>query len=205
MEYFDIVDEDGNPTGGIVSREKAHKEGIPHRTSHVWIVRETEKGYDILLQKRSPGKDSYPGMYDTSSAGHISSGDEPAESAVRELREELGIRAEPSRLEYIGKFHRIYSETFHGSLFKDHEISFVFLFHGAVDTEQISLQEDEVEEVRWFDLESVRNEIQRSRERFCVPQESLDLLRKHLCRKTRINRRPETKASCGKQEGEYTE
>ncbi len=62
MEYFDIVDEDGKPTGAVVSRETAHEEGIPHRTSHVWIVRENEKGYDILMQKRSLNKDSFPGM-----------------------------------------------------------------------------------------------------------------------------------------------
>ena len=90
MEYFDIVDEDGKPTGAVVSRETAHEEGIPHRTSHVWIVRKTEKGYDILMQKRSLNKDSFPGMYDTSSAGHIRAGDKPVASAIRELEEELG-------------------------------------------------------------------------------------------------------------------
>ena len=35
MEYFDIVDENGNPTGEIVSRDEAHDKGIRHRTAHV--------------------------------------------------------------------------------------------------------------------------------------------------------------------------
>ena len=75
MKYYDIVDENGLPTGKTVSREEAHQMGIPHRTSHVWIFRLSETGYDILLQKRSEEKDSFPGIFDTSSAGHIPAGD----------------------------------------------------------------------------------------------------------------------------------
>lgn len=57
MELFDIVDENGLPTGKTVPRDIAHRDGILHRTAHVWIVRPTMKGYDILLQKRSLKKD----------------------------------------------------------------------------------------------------------------------------------------------------
>ena len=39
MELLDIVDEKGNPTGETVPREVAHREGIRHRTAHVWIFR----------------------------------------------------------------------------------------------------------------------------------------------------------------------
>lgn len=104
MEYFDIVDEHGMPTGKTVSRKTAHEEGILHRTAHVWIIRPTAKGYDILLQKRSMEKDSFPGLYDTSSAGHILAGVEPLPSALRELKEELGIDADPQQLMYAGSF-----------------------------------------------------------------------------------------------------
>ena len=61
MELFDVIDSKGNPTGQIVSREKAHAEGIPHRTAHIWIIREKEGRVQILLQKRSQNKDSFPG------------------------------------------------------------------------------------------------------------------------------------------------
>ena len=67
METLDIVDENGIPTGETIPRETAHREGILHRTAHVWVVRPSEKGYDILLQKRSMEKESFPGLYDTSS------------------------------------------------------------------------------------------------------------------------------------------
>lgn len=100
MELFDVIDSKGNPAGQIVSREKAHAEGIPHRTAHIWIIRKKEGKVQILLQKRSQNKDSFPGKFDTSSAGHIQAGDEPLESALRELKEELGISATPEQLHF---------------------------------------------------------------------------------------------------------
>ena len=102
MEYIDIVDEQGNPTGEKVERSIAHSQGIRHRTAHIWIIREKEGRVQILLQKRSQNKDSFPGKFDTSSAGHIQAGDEPLESALRELKEELGISAVPEQLHFAG-------------------------------------------------------------------------------------------------------
>ena len=75
MEIFDITDDNGFPTGETVSRSDAHDNGIPHRTAHIWIVRKEVDKYQVLLQKRSAEKESFPGMYDTSSAGHIQAGD----------------------------------------------------------------------------------------------------------------------------------
>ncbi len=71
MELLDVVDKNGNPTGETVSRDVAHAKGIPHRTSHVWLVRMKDDRLQILLQKRSDNKDSYPSCYYISSAGHI--------------------------------------------------------------------------------------------------------------------------------------
>ncbi len=90
MEIFDIVDEKGIPTGETIERTQAHEKGVRHRTAHIWIVREQDGKAQLLLQKRSAEKDSFPGRFDTSSAGHIQAGDEPEESAIRELHEELG-------------------------------------------------------------------------------------------------------------------
>ena len=91
-EILDIVDRDGNPTGETVSRTIAHRDGIRHRTAHVWLLRHGLSGEtEILLQKRCADKDSFPGCYDISSAGHIPAGQSFGFSAVRELREELGL------------------------------------------------------------------------------------------------------------------
>lgn len=180
MEYLDVCDEKGQPAGGIVSREKAHRDGIRHRTAHVWVIREVKGRIQVLLQKRSANKESFPGMYDTSSAGHIPAGCEPLDSALRELREELGIEAVEGQLRYLGAICNRYEAQFRGKIFRDNEYCSVYLYREPLDAESLHLQAEEVERVDWFDLEQVREEIEHSRERFCVPGASLDLLRRFL-------------------------
>ena len=179
-EFLDIVDESGRPTGAIISREIAHTDGILHRTAHVWVVRKTGQGYDILLQKRSEEKDSFPGLYDTSSAGHIPAGDEPLESAMRELKEELGITTISDQLHYAGSFRIQFEKEFHGRMFRDNEVTWVYVYDKSIDISTLKLQESEVSEVRWFDLDEVWNEIKTDRSRFCVPTGGLNVLREYL-------------------------
>ena len=181
-EFFDICTEEGVPTGQIVERRTAHRNGILHRTAHVWIVRRKNSGYDILLQKRSCCKDPFPGFYDTSSAGHIPAGCEPLPSALRELEEELGIRAEADQLFFAGTFRSQYEKQFYGSLFRDNEFTVVYVYDRPVDIRKLTLQEGEVDEVHWFDLDEVYAEIQRSRERICVPKNGLEVLIRFLGR-----------------------
>ena len=181
MEFLDIVDESGQPTGETISRQEAHSRGVLHRTAHVWVIRETSGRTEILLQKRSEEKESFPGMFDTSSAGHIPAGEEPLPSALRELREELGIAASPDQLQYAGSFRIQYEKVFHGRLFRDNEVTRVYAYRQPVAIEDMRLQESEVSEVRWFDLDSVWDEIQSgNRSRFCVPTAGLKVLRDYL-------------------------
>jgi isopentenyldiphosphate isomerase len=180
MEIFDIVDEFGNPTGETVEREKAHEQGIRHRTVHIWISREVDGRKQVLLQKRAMNKDSYPGGYDTSSAGHIQAGDEPLESAIRELGEELGLVAEPSQLKFAGTIKNQYQEEFYGKMFKDDEIAFVYVYQGEVDIEKLTLQTEEVESVDWFDLEDTYQECLNHNPKFCVPMAGLRTVREYL-------------------------
>ena len=176
MEYLDLCDENGVPVGTVMSREQAHRDGLLHRTAHVWIVRRENGGVQVLLQKRSMNKDSFPGRYDTSSAGHVPAGCEPLESALRELEEELGISASPSQLRHAGRFRIRYEETFHGKLFRDNEVTEVFVYDEPVDLSALTLQESEVEEVRWFDLREVIRETASGSAFFCAPAQGLEVL-----------------------------
>ena len=164
MEIFDIIDENGNPTGKTVTREKAHTDGIPHRTAHIWIIR----------------KESFPGKFDTSSAGHIQAGDEPQESAIRELHEELGIQASPDQLEFAGTFPISFEKEFHGKMFRDEEIAFVYIYDQSVDISKLVLQKEEVEAVEWFDFEETCEECRKNRDKFCVPSGGFEVVKKYL-------------------------
>ena len=56
MEILDVVDETGAPTGETVERAEAHREGVRHRTAHVWIARNRNGRIQLLLQKPEKNK-----------------------------------------------------------------------------------------------------------------------------------------------------
>ena len=100
MEYFDILDEEGDKTGEKKLRSEVHRDGDWHRNVHILIV--NSKG-EALLQHRSKDKDSHPDMWDMSSTGHILAGEEDNESALREIKEEVGIDVSLAQLKNVGE------------------------------------------------------------------------------------------------------
>ena len=50
MEIFDVVDETGQPTGEVISREEAHQQGVLHRTAHVWLVKKKPGGFSGITR-----------------------------------------------------------------------------------------------------------------------------------------------------------
>lgn len=180
MEIFDVVDAIGMPTGETVERKEAHAKGIRHRTAHIWVIRKKEGRWQVLLQKRAQNKDSFPGRWDTSSSGHIQAGDEPEESAVRELGEELGIQAEAGDLKLIGHFDIEYTKEFYGKTFWDNEYAFVYAYEKEARIEDMRLQEEEVEAVDWFDLDKVVEGCAAHDTFFCVPMEGLMVAKSYM-------------------------
>ncbi len=180
QELFDIVDEQGIPTGKTVIRAVAHEKGILHRTAHVWVIRRNGPATQVLLQRRSAVKDSWPLCLDTSSAGHILAGDEPKASALRELAEELGIQTEPEDLKEAGTFRICFREMFHGRLFYDNEIAFLYVYEKPVELKDLVLQEEEVTEAVWMDLEEVRSRIESGDPEICADIKSVRLLAEYI-------------------------
>ena len=180
LELFDVVDEDGEPTGETVERTLAHSQGIRHRTSHVWLLRRRQGRVEILLQKRSRNKDSFPGYYDISSAGHIPAGVDYISSAMRELKEELGEEALPEELLYCGVRHIRYEENFYGKPFRDNQVSRVYILWRDKEAEEFVLQREEVEEVRWFDFYQCVELVKENKIPHCIMVEELEMIRRRL-------------------------
>ena len=176
MEWLDIVDENGEPTGETVERASAHAQGIRHRTSHVWLLRRRPAGIEVLLQKRSGNKDSFPGCYDISSAGHIPAGCGFIESARRELFEELGLRAEPEEFVYCGQRHFFHRTEFYGRPFVDNQVSNVYCLWMDVEPEQMTLQASELDGVLWIPLEECKRLVRENRIKHCLYLEELEML-----------------------------
>ena len=180
MEYLDIVDENGIPTGETIERAIAHRTGVRHRTTHIWIVRKREDTIQILLQKRSQNKDSFPGCYDISSAGHIPAGDDFIESGLRELEEELGLFIQTEELIECG-FHRVFTEKeFHGIPYVDNQISKVFLLWKDIEIEELCLQAEEIESAMWMDFEECKEAVEKQTIPTCINIKELELLEEHM-------------------------
>ena len=176
-EILDVVDERGEPTGTKVPRTLAHRLGIRHRTAHVWLLRRREGQVEILLQKRSREKDSYPGCYDISSAGHIPAGVGYIPSAMRELKEELGCEAHPEELCFCGQRRFAFRKEFHGLPFYDRQVSNVYSLWRDMEPEEFALQRSEVSEVRWFRFSECLRLVQENGIPHCIYLEELELIR----------------------------
>jgi isopentenyl-diphosphate delta-isomerase type 1 len=96
-EYFDEVDQNDQILGQI-TRAEAHKHNIMHRAVHIFIQNESDLW---LLQRRSSNKDLDPLKWTTSCSGHVDAGESYAQAALRECREELGIKITESDLKEI--------------------------------------------------------------------------------------------------------
>ena len=86
-EIFDVVNE-RDEVIDRKSRSEVHARGLRHRAVHVLVF--NSRG-EVFLQKRSMKKDRQPGIWDSSSSGHVDSGEDYDACAVRELREEIGL------------------------------------------------------------------------------------------------------------------
>jgi len=168
MEILDIVNENGIPTGETIDRKIAHREGILHRTAHVWILRKRNGRIEILLQKRSEKKETFPGCYDISSAGHIPAGYGFRESAIRELQEELGIKAREEELNFCYDRHLEWNTEFNGEPFHDVQYSRVFFLWRDLDEDAFTFMDQEVEAVKWMDIDACIEAVRENRIKTCI-------------------------------------
>lgn len=121
LEVFEMTSAGiARPTGIAKTRAAIHHDGDWHLAFFCWIVRKSDEGDDIevVLQKRAPHKDVWPGRFDASAAGHVRFGESTAE-ASREIEEELGLHVEASALEPLARHHQ---EHVHENGIVDREI-----------------------------------------------------------------------------------
>ena len=95
-ELLDVVDADDRVIG-VKTRGEIHAQGLMHRAVHILVFNTSGK---LFIQKRSMRKDNNPGLWDSSAAGHVDSGEDYYSCAIRELGEELGLIV-TAPLEYL--------------------------------------------------------------------------------------------------------
>lgn len=147
-EYLDTFNEEGECIGKS-PRSEVHRRGYWHRTFQCWFTLEENDKQYLLFQKRCENKDTYPLLFDITSAGHLSTG-EDLQQGVREIKEELGIDIEFNELLPIGIVKQKKIER----NLKDYEFAHVFLFRSKNNITGYKLQKEELTALVKLELKS---------------------------------------------------
>ena len=160
-EVIDIYNENNEGLNIQKMRSEAHKSGLWHRVSHIWIYNSNR---EILIQLRSENKELYPNMWDISVAGHIGAGEEPVISALREIEEEIGLSVKPEDLQFfkIRKHKIVYREI------KNNEFCYVYFLKFNGDIKKLILQEEEVAKIQFLSFDKLEEELKMHPEKYAL-------------------------------------
>lgn len=116
---------------------------------------------EILLQQRSEKKEKNAGMWDISVAGHLSAGQDSLSAAAREINEEisvlLGYRTEIKDFRYMYCFRK--EQVFERDVIERQFYDFFILRTTGVDDKTLSFQKEEVQAVKFVNLNSIQKMI----------------------------------------------
>lgn len=140
-ELFDLCSRDGTPLGLQKARALVHRDGDWHRSLHLWVLlRGGDGAVEVLLQRRSAGKDTWPRALDVAVAGHYRAG-EVLEQALREAEEEIGLAVRPEDVVRLGLRRRAHRTAG----VEDNELQDIFVTRTERRLEELTPFEDEVE------------------------------------------------------------
>ena len=139
-ELWDILDINKNKTGRIIERGQPMYKGEYHLSVQVWIY--NSKG-EWLISKRSPEKKASPNMWEAC-GGAAFSGDDSLTSALREVKEELGLTLAPDKGRLITTAVHENRHPPGGSCITD-----IWIFSHDCPIEDITLQPGETCDARW--------------------------------------------------------
>lgn len=173
MENFDVLNEIGEFTGSVASREECHKKGLYHKAVVVFIVNSKN---EVLIQQRSSNKKLWPNKWDITAGGHVDAGEFGYEAVIRETKEEIGIDINVSDLIFIGC---TISHNEQGDIINNHFNEF-YIVKKDLNIEDINLQLEEVQDIKWISKEDIIKMIKERNENLTTKWSCWYYLQKYL-------------------------
>lgn len=126
--------------------------GLWHRANYCFVF---NSNGDVLLQKRSANKKLWPNLWDLTAGGHILAGEFGITALIREIKEEIGIDVEEKDIRYLVGSR---SEDIIGDTINKH-FNECYIVNKSIDIKDVTLQLEEVSDIRWFTKEEILNRI----------------------------------------------
>ncbi len=147
-ELVDVLNEKGMYTGKTETRVNCSKQGLWHKAVCAFII--NSKG-QVLLQKRSANKKTWPNMWDVTAGGNVLAGEFGFQAILRECKEELDIKLSKNDITFIGS---VISTNKKGDIINNYFNEY-YIANKYIDTTKLQLQREEVSEVKWIDKEEI--------------------------------------------------
>lgn len=146
MEKHELVDKNGNKTGKVLTHIEARNLNNVPNDYYISVVGVViiNGNNELLLQKRSRFKRNNPNKWGIC-GGKVDFGETPLDAGIRETLEEIGIRLNKEEMKFLstdtnGKLHFT-----------------VYYVRKNIDINECKLQEEEVDEVKYFKVEELQN------------------------------------------------
>ena len=149
MEFIDILTEDGKETGIKKERNLVHVDGDWHKVVQIFVI----NNQGILLQQRALTKKSDPGKWCASASGHISTGEKSIEAAIKEFKEELGIKLDKEDFNLVDTFKSPSVRINNGNKIINNHFVDLYIVNSDIDIRSVNLQKEEVSQVGYFKKE----------------------------------------------------
>ncbi len=140
MELWDVYDLHRRKTNRTWVRGEKLRAGDFHLVVHVCIF---NSNGDMLIQQRQPFKEGWPNMWDLTAGGSAIAGDTSQTAAQRELYEEIGLNLD---------FQQVRP---HLTINFEHGFDDIYLIEEDVELDSLTLQETEVQNVKWASKEEI--------------------------------------------------
>ncbi len=140
-ELRDLYDKDSNKTNKTYRKGEKIPEGFYPMV--VMVVIRNSNG-EFLMQKRVPAKGGDWGV----TGGHPKAGETPMEGIITEVKEELG-------LDFSNEKFIMYDSGCDGK-----DCYRMYIVNKDVNLNDITIQEDELSEVRWFSMEELKHMVE---------------------------------------------
>lgn len=148
MELFDLYTKDRLPMDKTICRGEPMPVGCYHIVIHVCIFNSSG---EMLIQQRQPFKVGWADMWDVSCGGSAVSGEDSQTAAAREVYEELGVTVSLEGIRPVLTIH--YDEGFDD----------IYVVEKDIHLEELRLQPEEVQAVKWASEEEILSMIESGR------------------------------------------